>query len=158
MKAKVLVIIGLIILAGAVILTLRSRGTDSFVAQRAPATPAAVPGAETTAAVPRVPAHYEAPPSNLPPTLPPDQFTGPTRDAYQAAKEIPRTLSQLPCYCYCDRNLGHKSLHSCYVDLHAAGCAVCINEALMAYRLQKEGLSPKQIRDRIIAEFSKSEM
>lgn len=103
-----------------------------------------------------VPAHYENPPGTLPPTLAPDKFPGKTREAYQAAKDIPQTLAQLPCYCYCDRGMGHKSLHSCFEDDHAAHCDVCVNEALMAYRLQKQQkLSPKQIRERIIAQYAK---
>ncbi|SRR6266496_1356394 len=104
----------------------------------------------------RVPAHYEQPPSlsDLRPTLSPDKFTGMTRAAYQAAREIPQTIAQMPCYCHCDQSLGHKSLHSCFEDDHAAHCAVCAREALMAYRLQKEQkLSVAQIRERIIAEY-----
>jgi Protein of unknown function with PCYCGC motif len=102
-----------------------------------------------------VPAHYESPPSDLPTTLAPEKFPGTIRDAYQAAKEIPQTLAQLPCYCHCDRGMGHKSLHSCFEDDHAAHCATCTDEALLAYKLQKEQhLSAKQIRERIIAEFS----
>ncbi|SRR6266498_3813278 len=104
-----------------------------------------------------VPAHYEtAPPlSSLAATLPPDEFNGKTREAYQAATEIPQMIAQLPCYCYCDRGMGHKSLHSCFEDDHAAHCAVCTDEALMAYRLQEQGFPPKQIRQRIIEQFSK---
>jgi hypothetical protein len=114
-----------------------------------------VPGAISTAA-PLVPAHYQSPPSSLPPTLAPERFPEKTRAAYQAARDIPRTLAQLPCYCYCDRGMGHKSLHSCFEDDHAAHCDVCVNEALMAYRLEKEQkLSAAQIRDRIVEEFSK---
>ena len=102
-----------------------------------------------------VPAHYESPPTSLPPTLAPEKFPGKTREAYQAAKDIPQTLAQLPCYCHCDRGMGHKSLHSCFEDDHAAHCDLCVNEALMAYRLQKEQhLSAKKIRERIIAEFA----
>lgn len=103
----------------------------------------------------RVPAHYEQAPSlsSLGPTLSPEKFTGMTRAAYQAAREIPQTIAQMPCYCHCDQSLGHKSLHSCFEDDHAAHCAVCTNEALVAYRLQKQGLTPKQIRERIIAEY-----
>jgi Protein of unknown function with PCYCGC motif len=102
-----------------------------------------------------VPAHYESAPTNLPPTLASEKFSGKTREAYQAAKDIPETLAQLPCYCHCDRGMGHKSLHSCFEDDHAAHCATCIDEALMAYRLQKEQhLSAKQIRERIIAAYS----
>jgi hypothetical protein len=102
-----------------------------------------------------VPAHYESPPTSLPPTLAPEKYPGKTREAYQAAKDIPQTLAQLPCYCHCDRGMGHKSLHSCFEDDHAAHCDLCVSEALMAYRLQKEQhLSAKQIRERIIAEFA----
>jgi hypothetical protein len=34
---------------------------------------------------------------NLPPVLPASQFTGMTRMAYAAVKEIPQTIAQLPC-------------------------------------------------------------
>ncbi|HEV2803134.1 MAG TPA: CYCXC family (seleno)protein [Pyrinomonadaceae bacterium] len=91
---------------------------------------------------------------NLPPVLPASQFTGMTRMAYAVVKEIPETIAQLPCYCHCDEGFGHKSLHTCFVDDHAAHCATCIEEALLAYRLQKEQkLTPTQIRERIIAEY-----
>ena len=103
-----------------------------------------------------MPAHYEQPPSrsSLGPTLDPEKFTGLVREAYRAAREIPQTLAQLPCYCHCDRGMGHKSLHSCYEDNHASQCATCINEALLALKLEKEQkLSPAQIRDRIVQEF-----
>jgi hypothetical protein len=37
------------------------------------------------------------------------------------------------------------------VDEHGANCGICIGEALMAYRLEKEQkLSAEQIRERII--------
>lgn len=92
--------------------------------------------------------------ASLKQTLPPEQFFGKAREAYMVAREIPETLAQLPCYCYCDEGFGHKSLHTCYESDHSAHCATCIQEALVAYRLQKEeGLSPAQIRDRIIAQF-----
>ena len=105
----------------------------------------------------RVPAHYKTPPSagSLRPTLDPEQFTGPTRAAYKAVKEIPQTIAQLPCYCYCDEGFGHKSLHSCFEDDHGAHCAVCVNEALLAYRMEKEmKLTPAEIRERIVAQYS----
>ena len=110
-----------------------------------------------TAPAQRVPAHFEMPPSlaSLAPTLVPEQFTGPTREAYRAVKEIPQTIAQLPCYCHCDEGFGHKSLHSCFEDDHGAHCAVCVNEALMAYQMEKGmGLKPAQIRERIIAQYT----
>lgn len=92
---------------------------------------------------------------NLPPTLLPEKFAGKQRLGYQAVKEIPQTIAQLPCFCHCDEGFGHKSLHSCFVDDHASHCAVCIDEALMAYQMQKEqGLTAPQIRERIVARYS----
>ncbi len=108
-------------------------------------------------ATPRVPAHFKDPASARPlkATLDPAQFSGKTRRAYEVAKEIPETLAQLPCYCYCDQGFGHKSLHSCYEDTHSSQCSTCVDEALMAYQLQKEQkLSPAQIREKIMERFS----
>lgn len=104
----------------------------------------------------RVPAHFEDVKSigQLPPTLSPDRFIGPAHDAYKIAQEIPETLAQLPCYCHCDMSMGHKSLHSCFEDTHASQCAVCVSEALVAYDLQKSGMKPAEIRDRIIQVYS----
>ena len=104
----------------------------------------------------RVPAYEQSPKASiLPPTLAPSQYIAKTRQAYQVAKEIPETLAQLPCYCHCDQSFGHRSLHTCFVDDHASQCAVCVDEALLAYRLQKEqGLKPEQIRDLIIEKYS----
>ena len=96
--------------------------------------------------------------ANLPPTLPANEFSGKTREAYIVAKAIPETLAQLPCYCYCDRGFGHKSLHTCFTDDHASHCAVCVDEALLAYKLQKEeGMTPEKIRETIIAKYSVSD-
>lgn len=103
-----------------------------------------------------VPAYVTDPKSlkNLPPTLPPENFTGRRREGYAAVRAIPETIAQLPCYCHCDRGFGHKSLHSCFVDDHGANCSICLEEALLAYRLEKEeGLKPEQIRQRIIEQY-----
>ncbi len=127
--------------------------SESFPRPAAPQPDVSAGLASNSAA--QVPAHYEVPPGNLPPTLAPERFPGKTREAYQAAKNIPQTLAQLPCYCHCDRGMGHKSLHSCFEDEHAAHCAICTDEALMAYRLQKEQhLSARQIREQIVAAYS----
>ena len=104
-----------------------------------------------------IPAHFEVAPSksSLGPTLDPGQFSGITRDAYRAAREIPVTLAQLPCYCHCDQGFGHKSLYSCFEDDHASHCDVCVREALMALKLEKEQkMTPAQIRDTIVAQYS----
>jgi hypothetical protein len=56
-------------------------------------------------------------------TLDPQMFENPLiKRAYVAAKEIPWVLDSIYCYCYCKESptFRHKSLLSCYVDLHAA--------------------------------------
>lgn len=165
--ALIVVVVGAAILTGCS--TTETRTAQNPPAARPPVSPPppakdslATPShsSRTPANGPRIPAHFETPPSasSLGPTLNPEQFTGPTRAAYQAVKEIPQTIAQLPCYCHCDEGFGHKSLHSCFEDEHGAHCAVCVNEVLMAYRMEKElKLTPAQIRERIVAYYSAQE-
>ena len=124
--------------------------------QSSSATPA--PHDHSTSAAPKtIPAHFEVAPgrSSLGPTLDPGQFTGITRDAYRAVREIPVTIAQLPCYCHCDQGFGHKSLYSCFEDDHASHCDVCVREAVLALKLEKEQkMTPAQIRDTIVAQYS----
>ena len=111
----------------------------------------------STPGVKHVPAFLTTPPSraSLAPTLDPERFTGATREAYRAVRQIPVTIAQLPCYCYCDQGFGHKSLYSCFEDDHAAHCAVCVNEALLALTLERDQkMTPAQIRDRIVAQYA----
>ena len=110
------------------------------------------------AATGRVPAYFTNAPdlALLPPTLPPEIFTGNEKLAYQVAKEIPQILAQLPCYCHCDHSQGHKSLHSCFESEHGENCGICINEALMAQNLHKRGVSVIEIRKQIIAAYGSS--
>lgn len=120
-------------------------------------TPSMAQESNSSAPVADVPAHYETAEglSVLGSSLAPEQFEGTTRAGYQAAKEIPQTLAQLPCYCHCDQGMGHKSLYSCFKDRHAANCDICVNEALEALRLEREGkMTPVQIRQRIISEYA----
>ncbi|NWF92152.1 MAG: hypothetical protein HXY46_04510 [Syntrophaceae bacterium] len=60
------------------------------------------------------------PKTGLPKTLDPDLFKSRTRRAYQIAKEIPRVLAQMPCFCECEA-FGHENLLDCFIDNHAAG-------------------------------------
>ncbi len=87
------------------------------------------------------------------PVLSPAYFIGQTARAYRVAKEIPQVLDSLYCYCQCERNIGHKSLLSCYTDQHAAYCDICQNEALRAYELYKDGKDTVTIRKAIDREF-----
>ena len=155
MKKNWLLIAGIALLFVAAILMVGSRRSNSPASTQERQL-AQTPQQPSEPIAQTMPAHFEHAPSrsSLGPTLEPEKFTGLVRDAYRAAREIPQTLAQLPCYCHCDRGMGHKSLHSCYEDDHAAHCAVCVNEALLALKLEKEQkLTPAQIRDRIVVQF-----
>ncbi len=158
MKKNWLLIGGIVLLLLAAVLMVNSRnsqGDSTVLHSTAPAHDhAANPSAPD---LHTIPAHFEVPPSrsSLGPTLEPEKFAGITRDAYRAVREIPVTIAQLPCYCHCDKGFGHKSLYSCFEDDHAAHCAVCVNEALLALKLEKEQkLTPAQIRETIVAQYS----
>ncbi len=100
-----------------------------------------------------VPAYNaEKPTRPLPPVLSADQLTGPYFAhsyqvmAYKMAARIPAVLHQQPCYCRCDREMGHNSLHSCFEGTHGAQCSTCMKEAVYSYQQTKKGKTPAQIR------------
>lgn len=99
-----------------------------------------------------IPAYHSAPPKGaLPATLPARDFSNPvTKKAYAFAAKIKPVLCQLPCYCYCDRALGHTSLLSCYTGLHGSECDVCQKELFYAYEESRRGKNARQIRAGII--------
>jgi hypothetical protein len=66
--------------------------------------------------------------------------------AYKMAAKVPGVLYQEPCYCRCDRAMGHTSLHSCFEGTHGAECSTCMKEGVYAYQQTKLGRSPAQIR------------
>jgi Protein of unknown function with PCYCGC motif len=70
--------------------------------------------------------------------------------AYKLAAKIPQVIYQQPCYCYCDRSMGHNSLHSCFEGTHGAECGTCLQELYYTYSEYKHGKSPRQIRAGII--------
>ena len=99
--------------------------------------------------VPSYHAYALAPP--IPATLAPGQFPDAlNRNVYALAAKIKPVLYQQPCYCYCDRHAGHKSLLDCFVSTHGSECDVCQKEAVLAYQLTKKGKTPAQIRAAII--------
>ena len=113
----------------------------------APQAPSAIGAADDAP-----PAHHESPPSGpLPATLDPKLFPGAlNQNIYALAAKEKAVLYQQPCYCHCDREMGHTSLLDCYVDRHASSCAVCKMEAVYAYEQTKLGKTPAQIRGGII--------
>jgi len=108
------------------------------------------------ASAPEIPAYNVQPPTKpLPAILSGAQLSGRyfhyawQRKVYVMAAKIPAVLHQLPCYCHCDRALGHNSLHSCFEGTHGAVCDTCAKEAAYAYKMTREGKTPKQIREGI---------
>ena len=56
-----------------------------------------------------------------PVTLSPALFTDQAaREAYQAARDVPEVLEQLPCYCGCMQTHGHKNNLFCFMDEHGS--------------------------------------
>ncbi len=105
-----------------------------------------------------IPAYHPAPPAKaekMPPILSGDQLQGDyfrypwQKNVYEEAAQVPKVLYQLPCYCHCDKALGHTSLHSCFEGTHGAICSTCAKEGAYAYRMTKLGKTPKEIREGI---------
>jgi Protein of unknown function with PCYCGC motif len=106
-----------------------------------------------------VPHFNTAPPAKgakLPPILTKDQLWGENAQfpyqthAYELAAKIPNVIYQQPCYCYCDRGMGHNSLRSCFSGAHGAQCATCMQELYYAYTMHKQGKTARQVRAGII--------
>ena len=105
-----------------------------------------------------VPAYHPSAPlkvSSLPPILAGTRLTGENFrfpwqvHVYQQAARIGNVLYQLPCYCRCDRSLGHTSLRSCYEGVHGTECSTCAKEAFFASQQLKLGKNVTQIREAI---------
>jgi uncharacterized protein with PCYCGC motif len=98
--------------------------------------------------------HSRAPRSPLPATLAWEQFAGNpyAENAYFIAGRIREILYQQPCYCHCDRSLGHGSLLDCYTrpDKHAAVCQTCLQETFFADEETRAGKTAAEIRKEII--------
>ena len=100
-----------------------------------------------------IPAYHSAPPTgSLPDTLDPKQFPDArTQNLYALAAKVKPVLYQQPCYCRCDREVGHKSLLDCFGDMHGSVCDVCKKEAAYTYQQTKLGKTPAEIRAGIMA-------
>jgi hypothetical protein len=54
-----------------------------------------------------------------PDTLNPAAYTDPeTKQAYQAAKDVPEALEHMACYCGCFASAGHRNNLDCFKDNH----------------------------------------
>ena len=143
-KSSILVYV---LTAGLFVLVLgggRTPGSDSFAA------PVPLSPARTAEEVPAY--HPEAPSAkDLPETLDPNKFPDAiTQNAYAMAAKVRPVLYQQPCYCHCDKELGHGSLLDCFVGMHAAMCNVCKWEGIYTYVQTKKKKTPAQIRAGIL--------
>ena len=102
-----------------------------------------------------LPAYHSQPPARgekLPPVLSGAQLSGPyfrypwQTKVYQEAAQVQSVIYQLPCFCRCDKALGHQSLHSCFEGTHGAVCSTCAKEGAYAFRMTKQGKSVAAIR------------
>lgn len=81
-------------------------------------------------------------------------------DHYRFAVTHQDVYDDIPCFCGCEKSIGHRNLTDCFVrsdgtgwDAHAAGCAVCIDESVAVRRLMADGAATATIRQSIIADF-----
>ena len=75
--------------------------------------------------------------------------------AYEAARKYPATLDRLHCFCECQESMAHrhKTLLTCFTSTHAAGCGICLREALMAAELKQKGVPDDQIENTVESIF-----
>jgi hypothetical protein len=84
-------------------------------------------------------------------TLDPKQFEKgwdpEVKQGYEIARRIPATLDRLHCFCECAESpmFQHKTLLTCFVDKHAAGCGICLSEARLAWQLKEKGVTDEEI-------------
>lgn len=89
-------------------------------------------------------------------TLDPAQFSGRVRNAYEAAREVPEVLAQLPCYCGCMSGFGHRNNLDCFHDLHGVDCTMCQDIALNARDMYRNGFEMERIRQVIKERYGRS--
>jgi Protein of unknown function with PCYCGC motif len=83
------------------------------------------------------------------------RFEPEVRPAYEIARKYPATLDRLHCFCECQESMihRHKTLLTCYTSTHAAGCGICLREALLAGDLKAKGLADDQIENTVESVF-----
>lgn len=86
--------------------------------------------------------------------LEPSQFFGLASFGYASAKQCPEIMEKLFCYCGCDLTDSHTSLLDCFTSAHGVDCHICQEEAVLANKLQKEGVSITEIQKTIDEKYS----
>lgn len=88
------------------------------------------------------------------PVLEPANIAGFASFGYAAAKNCPEVMEKLFCYCGCDLTDSHTSLLDCFTSLHGVDCHICQEEALLAMKLNKDGVSIKEIQKTVDEKYS----
>ena len=86
--------------------------------------------------------------------LEPANIAGFASFGYAAAKSCPEVMEKLFCYCGCDMTDSHTSLLDCFTSLHGVDCHICQEEALLAMKLNKEGIPIKEIQKTVDEKYS----
>ena len=87
--------------------------------------------------------------------LDPQQFTDQrVRTAYEAAQKYADVLEHIYCYCRCKENIGHRALVECFETGHATNCNVCMNSAIIAAKMTRDGKTPKEINTALDALYA----
>lgn len=68
---------------------------------------------------------------------------------YASAKACPEVVEKLFCYCGCDETDKHSSLLDCFTSTHGLDCHICQEEAVLALKLHKDGVSIPDIQKAI---------
>lgn len=82
-----------------------------------------------------------------------------TADAYRFVADHADDIAMLPCFCGCDRSLGHHDLKDCFMnaaggwDAHASGCVVCTDEVVLARQLLEKDTPIETVRQMIIDRY-----
>jgi hypothetical protein len=150
-RSLVLAVVSSFVLALPGAAALLAQNSSTQESQPAPA-PAPAPSPAARFLKTEVPAYHAEPPKGaLPETLDPAQFQdAQTRNIYTLAAKVKPVLYQEPCYCGCDKEVGHKSLLDCFTDLHGAHCILCKKEAAFTYSETQQGKTAAQIRKEIM--------
>lgn len=86
--------------------------------------------------------------------------------AYQFAADNPTILAQIPCFCGCEKMLGHQHNLACYITTfnadgsvaeytdHAAYCAVCLDITRTVREMSGEGKTVQAIHNAIDVQYS----
>ncbi|SRR5437867_5901679 len=83
------------------------------------------------------------------------RFEPEVKPSYEIARKYPQTLDRIHCFCECQESMlhRHKTLLTCFTSTHAAGCGICMREALLAGELKDKGVPDDQVENTVESVF-----